>query len=312
MSKRPEEDEARVQALESAASVVQKLAVLLSAGVSPASAWRYLADDDPGAVLEAVAHAAGCGESITVALTDLVTTNAALSDAAWRALAAAWLVATESGAPLAQTLHGLAASLRDLAQTNREVQVALAAPRATARMVMVLPVVGILFGAALGFNTVATLMTTLPGLVCLASGAVLIFAARLWNGRLVRAARPADTTPGLVMDLTAIAISGGVSTDRARAMVARASAACGISLTQHSAVDGVLALSNRAGIPAAGLLRSAAEQSRRTSRSDGARSAATLSVMLMLPLGLCILPAFMVLGVAPLLITVISSTVSAI
>jgi tight adherence protein B len=42
----------------------------------------------------------------------------------------------------------------------------------------------------------------------------------------------------------------------------------------------------------------------------GERKAATLAVTLMLPLGLCILPAFMVLGVAPLLIAVISSTVT--
>ena len=75
-------------------------------------------------------------------------------------------------------------------------------------------------------------------------------------------------------------------------------------------VDEVLDLSRRAGVPAAALLRSEAEQARRTARSDAEEKAARLAVTLMLPLGLCILPAFMLLGVAPLMIAVISSTAS--
>ncbi|MBH0110832.1 hypothetical protein I6E81_11695 [Salinibacterium sp. NG22] len=47
------------------------------------------------------------------------------------------------------------------------------------------------------------------------------------------------------------------------------------------------------------------------SRDAAARAgAAALSVRLMLPLGLCVLPAFMVLGVLPLMVAVISSTVA--
>jgi tight adherence protein B len=38
--------------------------------------------------------------------------------------------------------------------------------------------------------------------------------------------------------------------------------------------------------------------------------ASTLAIKLMLPLGLCVLPAFMVLGVFPLLVSVITSTVN--
>ncbi len=73
--------------------------------------------------------------------------------------------------------------------------------------------------------------------------------------------------------------------------------------------SGVLDLSRRAGVPAGELLRSEAEEARRAARSDAQVKAAALGVRLMLPLGLCILPAFMALGVIPLLITVISSTV---
>jgi tight adherence protein B len=73
-------------------------------------------------------------------------------------------------------------------------------------------------------------------------------------------------------------------------------------------IDAVLALSQRAGVPAAELLRSEAVERRRDARARAEEQAQTLSVRLMLPLGVCVLPAFMVLGVLPLLVTVIGST----
>jgi tight adherence protein B len=62
-------------------------------------------------------------------------------------------------------------------------------------------------------------------------------------------------------------------------------------------------------VPAADLLTSEAEELRRVATARAQEDAAALGVRLMLPLGLCILPAFMVLGVLPLLVAVITSTV---
>ena len=72
----------------------------------------------------------------------------------------------------------------------------------------------------------------------------------------------------------------------------------------------MLALSARAGVPAAALLRAEADEARRDARAAAQKAAAVLGVRLMIPLGVCVLPAFMALGVAPLLIAVISSTVA--
>jgi tight adherence protein B len=297
---------------EEVASLVQRLSVLLSAGVPPPSAWGYLVPDGgtPGQstrdqVVAAIRANVAADEAI------LAVVGTAPASAGWRGLAAAWRVASEAGAPLAPTLAELAASLRDLAETEREVQVVLAAPIATARMVMALPAVGVLFGLALGFDTLGTLFGTPVGVICLAVGVALILAARFWNRRLVRSAAPTVHSPGLALDLVAIALSGGVSTERATTAVENACERSSIPLDQDRLTIGsVLQLSRRAGVPAAALLRSEASEARRRARSDGARRAATLSVTLMLPLGLCILPAFMLLGVAPLLIAVIYSTVT--
>lgn len=298
--------------LDPLAAVVQRLGVLLAAGVAPVSGWGYVAESVHGSDADrvrAVASAAAGGELISDAIAD-VAGSARSNASAWRGLAAAWHVATEAGAPLAPTLAEFATSLRSLAQNQRDVQTALAAPAATARMVMGLPVIGILFGLALGFDVLGTLFTTAPGLICLALGVILMLAARWWNRRLIASARPKQLTPGLGLDLMAIAVSGGASIPRARAAVDEARERCGLPEEGAAAVlDEVLELSRRAGVPAAGLLRSEAAEARRMARSDGERKAAALAVTLMLPLGLCILPAFMLLGVAPLLISVISSTV---
>ncbi len=212
--------------LATVASTAQRLAVLLAAGVAPSSAWRHLAVGSPSS---AVLAAAGADPAdIADAIAAAAVTFDPLEAGAWRGLAAAWAVATEAGAPLAPSLAAYAGSLRSLAQTQRDVTVALAGPVATARIVMVLPFVGMFFGFALGFDTLGTLLTTAPGWACLAAGGLGVFTAHRWNRRLVRAARPTDATPGLDLDLTAIAVGGGASLDRAVATVRAAGGVFGV------------------------------------------------------------------------------------
>jgi tight adherence protein B len=74
----------------------------------------------------------------------------------------------------------------------------------------------------------------------------------------------------------------------------------------------VLSFSRAAGVPAAALLHAEAEESRRAATADGERRAAELGTRLLLPLGVCILPAFIALGVAPIVVSIVSSTALAI
>ncbi|MCX7520924.1 type II secretion system F family protein [Microbacterium sp. STN6] len=295
--------------IEAVAAVVERLAVLLAGGVAPASAWGYLDDGSP-MVAAAVAAAQG-GEPIA----DGIARGAAASPAgetreAWSALAAAWSVASDSGAPMAESLRRLADSFRSLGLTQRELQIALSGPSATARMVMALPVIGILFGLALGFNTLQTLFTTLPGLVLLAAGSALMLVGSRWNRRMVRRATPRERTVGLATDLMAIAMSGGGSIEVSKRRLETAwHTYLGGKPTELAEIDEILDLAGRAGVPAAELLRSEAACRRRDARMEGQRVAAALAVRLMIPLGLCVLPAFMLVGVAPLLLSIVSSTI---
>jgi tight adherence protein B len=293
--------------LEAISRVAQRLSVLLGAGVSPASAWGYLDDPEFG---ELCARVAADG--------DIAAAAGRLDEperSAWLGLAAAWRVASEMGAPIAPSLAQFAVGLRSLADAQRETEVALAGPVATGRLVLGLPVVGILFGTVLGFDVLRTLFTTAPGLACLAVGVALLLVGRRWTRRMVAAAQPTELLPGLEYELLAIAVSGGGSLDRARLSVDDAVRGHELSMPpagndDSRPLDALLDLSQRAGVPAGALLRAEAEEARREARASAQKRAAQLGVRLMIPLGLCVLPAFMALGVAPLLISVIRETVA--
>ena len=310
-----------------AAETVLRLAVMLQAGIAPASAWRHLAASrDPAAV------------RVTAAVAEGMPLPRAIASAggAWRDVAVAWHVATTVGAPLAESLRGLAAALRDAAEAADDVRVALAEPAGTARLIGWLPLVALGLGAALGFDTFGTLLGHPAGIACLVAGGALIVVAQRWTARMVRRARAAGGVPGLHAELIAIALSGGASIDRATTVVQDAHAAAGAVATgppgagaasagpaprpadspsdtgsdapsDVDAVDAVLSLSRSAGVPAVELLRASAAHARHRARVDGRLRAARLSSRLLLPLGVCTLPAFLLLGVAPMLLSVIST-----
>lgn len=281
-----------------AADTVLKLAVLLQAGVTPARAWSHLADGgDPAARLIVERTAAGTPLAEAIARGDSPTG----SDQTWGAVAAAWQVASVVGAPLAESLRGIATVLRDAQEAADDVRVALAEPAGTAKLMGWLPLVAVALGAGLGFDTFGVLFTHPIGIACLVAGLVLMLAAQGWTRSLVHRATEEGGVPGHGAELLAIALSSGVSIERASALVADAG-----SPPEQETVD-VLALSRRAGVPAVELLRASAGLARHRARTGGRLRAARLSTRLLVPLGVCTLPAFLLLGVAPMMLSVMSS-----
>lgn len=284
----PEQDAATT------ADTVLRLAVLLQAGIAPARAWTHLAAAGD-ATAERVERGVAAGDEVPRAIADL--------GGSWRAVASAWTVASTVGAPLAESLRGIVVALRDAQETADEVRVALAEPAGTARLMGWLPLVAVLLGVALGFDTFGVLIGNAMGVVCLVAGVLLIAGAQHWTRALVRKARTATGIPGLEAELLAIGLSGGVSIERARRIVADTTAE-----GTDASIDATLALSRLAGVPAVELLRATAALARHRARTDGRLRAARLSSQLLLPLGVCTLPAFLLLGVAPMLLSVLSST----
>jgi len=103
-------------------------------------------------------------------------------------------------------------------------------------------------------------------------------------------------------------LAGGVSIGAAREIVREAAEESGLGSLDERGAARVLRLASAAGAPAGELLTAAARQQRRMVRAEGRRSATTLGVRLMVPLGACVLPSFLLLAVAPLVLSLLSST----
>lgn len=278
-----------------AIETILRLAVLLSAGLPATKAWTHLAEDGDPTALSA-ARAAAAGGDVGAVL--------ARSGGPWTDVAAVWTVAVETGAPLAGTLRAVGESLRDAAEVMADVRVALAEPAATARLLGWLPLLGVPMGAALGFDSLGILLSDPAGMVCLGAGATLVAASQTWSRQLSRRARPPTSLPGLRAELWAVALSAGASADRARSLVD--------AVMPHLATDepsgdamGTVEFAHRAGVPAAELLRADAWLARQRARTEGRTAAARLSTRLLLPLGLCTLPAFLLLSVAPMMLGIL-------
>ncbi|MGA1835682.1 type II secretion system F family protein [Herbiconiux sp. 11R-BC] len=317
----------RRPASEELGATVEKLAVLVGVGISPAQAWRYLAEagEEPAAtevvrmldrgasVPEAVARMAGAGVAAgrpSRRGTSRTEHGAVASTRrAWAVLATAWAVAIEAGAPLARCLGDISDALRAAGRVERDITAALAGPTATTRLVVALPLVSLAAGALMGLDTLGALLGSAAGIICLLFGLALVVVGRLWSGWLLRRARTTEPVAGVALDLVAVALSGGGSLEAATALVHERCGAHGLAAENDiPAMRSVLVLAARAGAPPGELLRHEAARIRRDAVSAATERAAALGVWLMVPLGVCILPAFFLLAVAPVLLGVLAST----
>ncbi|GGA70075.1 pilus assembly protein TadB [Pseudoclavibacter endophyticus] len=289
------------------AAVLDRLAMLLRGGAAPATAWGLLAkhgraDESTADVVRKVAGVLAAGGDAGEVL-------AARAEAPWRALGCAWALAGRTGAPLARSLAGLADGFRDVGEAERDVRVALEGPNSTSRIVIALPLVGLGLGLVMGVDTLGVLTTTPLGIACSVAGAALMAGAWWWMRALVRRARVSDPHPGLALDLVALGLRGGGAATDIAATVAAAMREYDLRDGAAAEVGRTLDLAADAGVPPAELLRREAALVRVIARASAKRRAARLGVSLMLPLGVCVLPAFIALGVAPLILAILGDVI---
>ncbi|MBD5785320.1 hypothetical protein IF650_03925 [Cellulosimicrobium terreum] len=156
--------------------VVAQVGALVRAGASPGAAWERtlgVRPDTAGipSVVDLAPHVGGRSTA--------------------HALVAACRLAVDVGAPLATVLDQVAASVAAEAEARAGREAALAGPRSTARVLLWLPVVGLVLGYALGADPVATAAGGGAGTTGIVLGVLLLLAGRSWSARLVGRARAA-------------------------------------------------------------------------------------------------------------------------
>jgi tight adherence protein B len=162
------------------------IAVELAAGRPAASALAEAAKTLPTMPgLAAVIDAAQNADDVPAALTRASTADGCEG---LRLLAGCWRIGMDRGSMLASVIEGLAEALRDEQSHREEIALQLAGPRATARLLAGLPVLGLGMAAALGAKPLTFLFTTLPGVLCLSLGTTLDAVGLWWTARLATSA----------------------------------------------------------------------------------------------------------------------------
>ncbi|GAA3123269.1 type II secretion system F family protein [Nonomuraea salmonea] len=104
-------------------------------------------------------------------------------------LAACWEVGTTVGAGMAALIDRVAQTLRAAQAHRQDVAAQLAGPRTTARMLAVLPALGLLMAAALNMHPLGFLFGSIPGLMCLTAGVALDVCGLWWTNRMATRAQ---------------------------------------------------------------------------------------------------------------------------
>ena len=244
-----------------------------------------------------------------------------------------------AGAPLATSLERAAEHAEERIDALLGRQSALAAPRATGRILSWLPLLGLGLGVLMGSDPVGVLTGSVLGALTGLLGLGLAFAGRRWTAALVHRAEvesaasngaeqtsnmpPVDTA--LVLELLAAQLRAGLAPLAALGTLAEAlnsralhtvcqrlqmgsnwgSAWSGSAAGTFGELRDALAPAYTGGAPSTALLLSLAEAHRLSERRASERAAGKLSVALVVPLGLCSLPAFICLGIVPILISLL-------
>lgn len=256
-----------------------------------------------------------------------------------------------AGAPLATSLERAAEHAEERIDALLGRQSALAAPRATGRILSWLPLLGLGLGVLMGSDPVGVLTGSLLGALTGMLGLGLAFAGRRWTAALVhraevesvrtanaeseaeKPASSADAAPvdtALVLELLAAQLRAGLAPLAALGTLAEAlnsrplhtvcqrlqmgsgwqSAWSGSAAGTFGELRDALAPAYTGGAPSTALLLSLADAYRLSERRAAERAAGKLSVALVIPLGLCSLPAFICLGIVPILISLLPTLTS--
>lgn len=246
-----------------------------------------------------------------------------------------------AGAPLATSLERAAEHAEERIDALLGRQSALAAPRATGRILSWLPLLGLGLGVLMGSDPVGVLTGSILGVLTGLLGLGLAFAGRRWTAALVHRAEVESTRAGhtggeqalnaptvdtaLVLELLAAQLRAGLAPLAALGTLAEAlnsrplytvcqrlqmgsswgSAWSGSAAGPFGELRDALAPAYTGGAPSTALLLSLADAHRLSERRAAERAAGKLSVALVVPLGLCSLPAFICLGIVPIIISLL-------
>lgn len=221
-----------------------------------------------------------------------------------------WGLSAKLGGPILLALNRIANVFDQQQRNQREVQLAFSGPQATAKLVMWLPVLALLLGQAVGMNPIGAIFHSVLGALSVSLGVGLMVAGRQWTRRLLARALPVSRDPGAFLDCVLIGLQAGLPLSAAQNQAAQAyelAFEAPPEIQNFERLDNVAELSRSTGAAVGEILIAEADRFRDQQRYEVATRISKLGVQLMIPLGVAVLPAFILLSIVPIAISLLSN-----
>jgi tight adherence protein B len=215
-------------------------------------------------------------------------------------------VAKDAGSTVAAEMEAIADLIKSRERLIQRIGVAHAGPKATARLVIWLPVFTLLIAQLVGWNVLGSIFDSPIVFISVLLGLVLLLTSKLTTSRMLRRAKPTESYIGFYLMGVAIESSGGSNLTKAKERALSTyqdvfgSLPANLELEQ---LEDVEKLVNQTGARVSSLLRRQAQSLQEAELVKIEIGIEKLGVRLMLPLGLGVLPAFVLLAIVPLMVT---------
>lgn len=219
-------------------------------------------------------------------------------------------VAKDAGSAVAAEMEAIADLIKSRERLIQRIGVAHAGPRATARLVIWLPVLTLLIAQLVGWNVIGSIFDSPIVFISVLLGLVLLLTSKLTTSRMLKRAKPTESYIGFYLMGVAIESSGGSNLTKAKEQALSTyqdvfgSLPANLELEQ---LEDVEKLVNQTGARVNSLLRGQAQSLQEAELVKTEIGIEKLGVRLMLPLGLGVLPAFVLLAIVPLMVTSLGS-----
>ena len=221
-----------------------------------------------------------------------------------------WSLSTKLGGPVLLALNRIAEVFDGQQRNSREVKLAFSGPQATAKLVMWLPVLALMLGQAVGMNPIGAIFHSPLGALSVSLGLGLIVAGRQWTRGLLAKALPPEHDLGAYLDCVLIGLQAGLPLSAAQAEATQEYQAA----FEHppeprnfERLENAAELSRSTGAAISQILIAEADSFREQQQYLVATRISKLGVQLMIPLGVAVLPAFILLSIVPIAISLLSN-----
>lgn len=197
-------------------------------------------------------------------------------------------VTKHAGGPIAVTLDRLAKVVNAREQAQNELALAVAGPKASSRLVMSLPVLVFIGAGIAGIPIVRVLMTPSIVWLSLTLGLTMFWLGFRWTNRILKRAEPTKVDPGIELEAIAIAVQAGLPLSAAQALVPK--------LPMSELQD----FGDGSGVALHQLITDRADSKRIDQFNSDRLKIQGAAVSVLWPLGLTVLPAFVLIAIVPI------------